>query len=398
MYYYLTSALKRRIILELQESFSRHPVYNKVAAFIQNKYSFPERPQFGIVVKGSTSNKVALSADNYQGTVENYVMLAYLDKPAYLLEWVREDSKCIDSHGQMPTAPGVYYIECTSAPETPGEEGEFYVDPLITMTDHPVLRIVSGVESEAQLDPLPVQGTLRIWENHRVELQEGTDFRVDYTTGKVNLLTRFYVDSVLTADYRYAAPTIGPVKWKWNTADWKTLPGVVLAFGKRGAVGDKMAVMVNADRVDTAQAYGGRFDATFDLDVIAQDPMQMEEIADFAMMTFWGEKRSLLSSEGIEVTDISMGGEAEESYDETADLFFYTASLSLQVQTDWEIHIPLPFTLSKATTATREAEEQTTFDRRSGDSSLIAVTPGGGLFIATAPILKGRNSFFEKIT
>jgi hypothetical protein len=36
MYYYLLSSLKRRLILELQDSFSRHPVYEKVVPFIQN--------------------------------------------------------------------------------------------------------------------------------------------------------------------------------------------------------------------------------------------------------------------------------------------------------------------------------------------------------------------------
>lgn len=399
MFFYLISSLKRRIILELQESFSRHPEYNKITGFIGNKYSFEERPQFGIVIKGSSANKVQLSAENFMGTVDSYVMLAYLDKPSHLLEWVREDTKCLEAHdGQMPTAPGVYYIHCTKAPTILGEEGEYYIDPLLTVTDEPLLRIVSGVESEAHLPHTPVEGTLRIWENHRILLVENTDYRVDYTTGKVSLLTRYYQNSVLTADYRYAGESIGPVPWKWNTSDWKTLPGVVLAFGKRGVAEDKMAVVVYSDRVATANAFGGRFDASFDLDVIATDPIQMEEIADHVTMVFWAEKRSLLSSEGIEVVDISMGGETEETYDETANLFFYNFSMGLQIQADWEIHIPLPFTISKAVAQTKSAEEETTYDRRGGKSSLTAVSAGGGLFISTSPILSGRNSFYEKIT
>jgi hypothetical protein len=253
------------------------------------------------------------------------------------------------------------------------------------------------VETEAILSNLPVSQTLRIWENRNLLLIEGRDYTVNYDTGKVKLLSMFYEGATLTADYRYVVPSIGPIQWSWNTADWTTIPGVVLAFGKRGKPGDKMAIVVYADRVDTAQAYGGRFDVSFDLDVIAQDPIQMEEIADTVTMTLWADKRSVLSSEGIELVDVSMGGEAEETYDETGDLYFYTASMSVQLQADWEVHIPLPFTISKVVAATRQAEASVTADRRGGASSLVAMSQGG-LFFATVPVIKGRNSDYERIT
>ena len=85
MYYYLISSLKRRLILELQDSFAQHPIYSKIVPWIQNKYTFDERPQFGIVVKGSSANKVALSGDNFMGTVESHVMLAYIGEARALL-------------------------------------------------------------------------------------------------------------------------------------------------------------------------------------------------------------------------------------------------------------------------------------------------------------------------
>ena len=398
MYYYLVSSLKRRVILELQDSFSRHPVYQKIVPFIENKYAFDERPQFGIVVKGSSANKVQLSSENFVGVVASHVMLAYLDQPSYLLEWAKEDLPCVRNNGdKMPLAPGVYYIECLTAPTNPGEVGTFVIDPLLTVTDDPILKVRSGIETEAQFQQLPVKGTIRLWEDRKFLLREGKDYEVDYTTGAITIKTRLQPDSVLTADYRYAVPSIGPVQWKWNTADWTTLPGVVMAFGKRGKPGDKMAIVVYDERVDAANAFGGRFEATFDLEVIAQDPIQMEEIADFAVMSLWGEKRAALSFEGIEVTDVSMGGEAEETYDETGDIYFYNASLSLQLQADWETHIPLPFTISKAVVATRQAEASVTTDRRGGTSSIVGL-PHAGLFFATVPVIVGRNNFYERIT
>lgn len=388
MYYYLISSLKRRLILELQDSFSRHPVYEKVVPFIQNKYAFDERPAFGIVVKGSSANNLKLSAQNLIGTVESHVMLSYLDTPSYLLEWVKEDSNTIkDNGGLIPIPAGVYYIECLDAPTNPNETGHFVIDPLLTVTDEPLLRVTSGVETHVRLQNVPVAGTLRIWINRKLPFYEGTDYTVDYSTKEVLIKSELMPGQLLTADYRYPVESIGPIEWKWNTADWKTLPGVILAFGKRGKKGDKVAVVVYEDRVDTATAYGGKFEVSFDIDVIAQDPMQMEEMADYTHMSLWHEKRSNLSFEGLEITEVSIGGEAEESYDEVADTFYYTASMSVQVQSDWEVHLPLPFTISKVSAATQ-----------SDGTSGIKVISNTDLFFSTVPIIVGRNSNYERIT
>lgn len=397
MYYYLISSLKRRLVLELQDSFSKHPVYEKAVPYIQNKYAFDERPQFGIVVKGASGNKVQLSAENFVGVVQSHAMLAFLDTPSYLLEWVREDLNTVKENGdQVPTQAGVYYIECLTAPTNQGESGTFVIDPLLTVTDEPLLKVISGVERSAHLQNEPVPGTLRLWENRRTPLLEGRDFTVDGQ--EIKILGRLLPGAIITADYRYAAPSIGPIEWKWNTSDWKTLPGVIMAFGKRGKPGDKQAVVVYEDRVDVANAYGGRFEATFDLDVIAQDPIQMEEMADYVVMSLWGEKRSALSFEGIEIIDLSMGGEAEEAYDENADLYYYNASLSIQLQADWEIHVPMPFTVSRAVAFTRSAEAAMNAERGGYGESSIKAYSQGGLFLATTPVIVGRNSSYERIT
>ena len=398
MYYYLTQALKRRLVLELQDSFSKHPVYSKIVPNIQNKYSFKERPQYGIVVKGASANKVALSADNVVGTVMSHVMLANVGEPTNPLEWVREDIRCINANGgRMPTPPGIYYLEVLKAPANSNEPGVFAMDPLVTVTDEPVLRFESGIEQEAQLQQLPVQGTLRLWENSRFLYQEGVHYEVDYSTGAIRLLTRATPGGVLTASYRYATPSIGPVEFFWNIANFSVLSGVVLAFGKRAQEGDKVAIVVYEDRVETATAHGGRFDASFDLDVITRDPNQMEEITDLTWMYLWAQKRESLSSEGIELTDVSLGGETEEVYDETADDFFYNHSVNVQIQADWEIHVPLPLTVSKVAATTPAADRAASpLDTKS--PSTIHGGVSSNLFYSTMPTIVGRNNNFERIT
>jgi len=229
-------------------------------------------------------------------------------------------------------------------------------------------------------------------------LKEGKDYTVDYNTGGLTLLGRYYPRTTLTADYRYAAPTIGPIPFYWNTVDFSTLPGIVLAFGKRARTNDKVAVVVYGERTDTARAFGGKNEVTFELDVISQDSTQMEEIADLALMYLWAVKKPLLESEGIELLDVSIGGEAEEAYDETADMPFYTASLTVQFRADWEIHVPLPLTISKSTAVSAATEDGTDEERRADANSSIQIIPASNLFYPTSPVLKGRNADFERIT
>jgi len=351
--------LKKRLIGELQDSFSRHPVYRKITNSIQNRFAFTERPQFGIVVKGASGNKVALSADNFVGHVRSHVMLAYVGQPVYPIEWVKEDANVVREQG-MPTLPGIYYIEILSAPTNATEPGYFVVDPLLTSSNEAVLILQSGIEREAQLQQKPVEGTLRLFLNSRVALIEATDYSVDYDTGAVTLLTRFAPNDRVTADYRYAGVSSGPYPFYWNQSDHTTLPGVILAFGSRSEAGQKIAVVVYSTLEETAQAYGGKFEVSMDLDVIARDNTQMEEIADLAFMILWAEKKALLEFEGIEVVDVSIGGEAEEPADETGDEYFYTSSLSVQLRADWEVHVPLPLTIYRVTETTSAGDRDTT--------------------------------------
>jgi hypothetical protein len=377
MYYYLGGALKRRLILELQDSFSRHPVYRKIAPFIQNRQAFEERPQFGIVVQGSSANKVQLDASNFIGTVQSHVMLAQVGPATFPLEWVREDLESIRAHGAFPTAPGVYYLEILTAPTNPGEEGAFVIDPLLTVTNEPVLRFQTGLETEGQLQNVPVDRTLRLYEDRSFLLTEGTHYQI-LPEGGLRFLQGFRSGAVVTADYRYPSPSLGPIPFKWNTSNTTTLPGVVMAFGKRSEAGQKVAVVVYRERVDTAQAFGGKHEVSFDLEVLARDTTQVEEISDLVTMYLWAEKRPVLGWEGIEILDVSMGGESEEPIDETGQEFQYSTSMSVQLQADWEIHIPLALTISNLEPQAHQV-----------------VSPG--LFYQTFPIVAGRNADFERI-
>jgi hypothetical protein len=119
----------------------------------------------------------------------------------------------------------------------------------------------------------------------------------------------------------------------------------VLAFGRRITPGDRLAVVVQRKRTISALEYGGRWDLTLDMDIIARDPLAQREILDQTAIFLWNMARPRLSTQGVEIASINMGGETEEAYDENADDWYYNGSLSLQLQTDWAIHVPLGITL-----------------------------------------------------
>lgn len=349
MYFRLTEALKRRFIQELRRFWSYHPKYPDLVGNIQGKFSFSEQPQYSIIVKNGGGSHVGLSADNYVGIVESYVYMALVgDYPGVFIEWVREDGLRIQENGgRFPSPPGVYYIELT-------EENEFYVDPLLDVYNEPV----------TMLDPLTAQlshsflaKSLRLYEMpNGFMLQEGANYTADSTTGTLTMTNPVTGGRYLMADYRYPEASRGPYKLTPMFADKNAIPGVVLAFGRRLKKGDRVAVVVQDRRKPASLEYGGRWELTMDFDVSARDVYSQQEIHDFSVMYLWGVARNRLSSEGIEIKDISLGGESEEPYDDTGDDYFYNASFSMTIETDWAINVPLttmirmvaPLTLSQA--------------------------------------------------
>jgi hypothetical protein len=377
MYYNLTGALKRRLVLEFKDAFSRHPVFEKATPYIQSKYAFQERPTFGMIVKGSGGNQMQLSADNYIGTIVSHVMLAYYGEPTHPLEWVREDLSAIRANDDIfPSVPGVYYIEVLNAPTNVTEPGQFVIDPLLTITQ----EYVSVSNRTAQLKNKPVKGTVRLYENAYYMLTQERDYTID-TEGKITFPPGFEPKEGVFASYRTAAPSSDPIDFYWNQPNMTAIPGAILAFGKRARLGDKVAVVVSQDRRDTALAYGGKFAMSFDIDIIASDPTQAEEMSDFACMSLL-LKKSNFESEGIELVEITPGGEVEEQRDETGDLYSYNVPLSVQLRADWEAHIPLALTISKVSTSLN------------GVSSTQMVHPN---LMGATPILVGRNNDFERI-
>ena len=142
--------------MELRRYWQHHPKYPDLPENIQGKYSFKERPQYGLVIKTSGGTRVDMSADNFRGVIVSYVYLTKVQRyPGTAIEWVREDSVAIQNNGgRFPSPPGVYYVELTG-------DNEFYVDPLIDVRNEVVSKVT---ETDWQLQGKFVPGTIRLFE------------------------------------------------------------------------------------------------------------------------------------------------------------------------------------------------------------------------------------------
>jgi len=94
-----------------------------------------------------------------------------------------------------------------------------------------------------------------------------------------------------------------------------------------------------------------------DLDLMARDVHAQGEITDRTLMYLQAELRDRLSFEGIEIDQVNGGGESEQQYDENGDDYFYEASISLTLYTDWSIRKPLGATLSRVIPGTLDQDQ-----------------------------------------
>lgn len=332
MFHHLTLAVRDRVIKELRDYWKDHPRYPDLAKNIQGKYSFDERPQFGMVVRTGGASNVVLSVDNFLGTLEGYVSLAsFPNKPFGSIEWVREDPYGVRE-------PGVYHITVSEGvgPDPTVTEYDFYLQKYLRVVEDPV---TFSTPTKIMLSGTPIEGSLRIIEYPSGRYLDATEYSLE---GAEITLTE-----VPSKAFRYKvlyteiSTQSGPYRVRPSTAYREIIPGVVLAIGRRLRAGDEMAVLVSETREEVAHEFGGRWDVSVEMDLIARDVHSQADISDQTAVWIWSSLRPRLANLGIELSDVSLGGESEEAYDDNGDDYFYTANISFSLQTDWFLHMPL---------------------------------------------------------
>ena len=253
------------------------------------------------------------------------------------VEWVTEDAIAIQENGgDFPSPPGAYYCEVTSLDPTTGK-GEFMVDPLIDSIDEKPVLSPSGVW---RISHPCIPQTLRVYGVPEGGDPVPLDFSASPDGTGFSLMEEDLGGMNVSVDYRYVVDSTGPWPFSVATATARPIPGVSLAFGYEASIGDRFVVLVSKTREDMYEEYGGRFDLSFDIDITTRDPTSRSRIADRTFTFLVGVFRPGVADMGLEVSNVSLGGDSEDVYNDTGDESFYKSSITLQIQTDWAMFVP----------------------------------------------------------
>lgn len=325
MFYRLTGQVSDFIIKFLRDYWAGHAEYSDLPPNIVGKYRFGTSPQRCIVVKVGGASSQRLSPDNFTGHLTAYCGLASAPgKPGRAVEWVREDDLAPRVDGAFPTLPGMYYCELT--PDGVVVTPYYAVDQEVPMPTGTGAYLLSYT---------PAPESLRVY--------NGQWAAGPYTLNGQELAVEG--DDVWVS-YRHEGSPTAPVKVLPQRAYNTILPGVVMAFGKDLTPGDGWYVMVAREREIMGEVYGGQWDLQMDLQILARDVNDQRYITDRTVMMLLAYARPVLSTWGVEMEEISIGGESEEIYDETGDDYSYGATISLSLKTEWSMVKPLPRRLS----------------------------------------------------
>jgi hypothetical protein len=182
----------------------------------------------------------------------------------------------------------------------------------------------------------------------------GGDYRADPENGEITLLTSFPSGTKVKSSYRHSVDSKGPYAIDEKQSHNEAIPGAVLAFGSRLQDRDKQAVVVHRDRKDVAYEYGGRWNVDVEMNIIARDDLTRGEMTDALSTWFFTRRKGKLSEEGIEITDISTGGEQAETYQDEEQNYYFLNSVTMSLKTDWLLHVPKPLVIERVRPTTRK--------------------------------------------
>jgi hypothetical protein len=330
MYHNLTLQVRSLIIEELKAHWADHPRYPEMSHNIQGKYSFEQRPLFGMVVKTSGMSNVPLNAQNYIGEVQGYCLVAQTggSNKTSSIEWVREHP--------LPSRQGEEGIYILDITETNPTARTFIVN-MVQYKKRKETSLVFTSPTTIELLGTPVENTIKI-----IEYPSRMSF-TDYTISGETITLNEPLPKGITLEINYVEyiTDFEPYEVRPDYTYSELIPGVLIHFGRNLNDGDQQAVIVYEERKPVYKEYGGRFDVSVDIDIIARDVHSQADISDHMMVWIWGVLRDKLTSWGLHMNEVSYGGESEEAYDENGDDYFYNSSVSFTLQTDWFIHVPI---------------------------------------------------------
>jgi len=221
MYHNLTLQVRNLIIEELKAHWADHPRYPELSHFIQGKYSFEQRPQFGMVVKTSGASNIQLSAQNYIGEIQGYCLSAQTvnSNKASSIEWVKEHP-----YPSRMADPGIYILNIV---ETAENSRLFNVN----MTQYKKRKETAPVflnPTTIELLGTPTTNSLKI-----IEYPSRMNF-TDYTRNGTTLTLGEPLPKGITLEINYTEyiDNFEPYEVQPDYTYGELIPGVLIHFGR----------------------------------------------------------------------------------------------------------------------------------------------------------------------
>jgi len=335
MLFAISNAFKKRAVLLFQDILRKHPIFSDVEVY--TRFPEVERPKYAVLIRNVNVGSQKLALDNFIATDRSYCTLANLKGvPGDSIEWVKDDVRNIDKM----SPPGFYVYRVTGHKEN-SNEFEYYIDPYLIVYEEKLnIQFIKNTDG-AILANVPINpNSLVIYsQSHEFDFKPEIDYTVDLISGEVLFKTDVKQYEPICAEYEFLGSVQGPFTTEYYRYDNKNLPGVITAWGDRIHVGDTQVVFVDKEQNSASHIFGGRWDISTSLQIIAQDSDQSERLADFIITSLWS-LQTRLTNEGIHVHDFNIS-ESEDSELELPEEWNFIAQIDFISEVDWEISTPL---------------------------------------------------------
>ena len=242
--------------------------------------------------------------------------------------------------------PGIYVVDFT-------EDNQIVVGPIYIELEEVLSESTTGLETTVSLAHTLIypetDDIVLKYPNSKIDNQmliRGVDYSIDNATGVITFLHAVPAGYKMLADYRWQPGySLGPFTFKDYQEIHEAIVGVVLCMGRRAKKGDRQVVITSEQREPQAMIYGGHWDMSLSLGVIAKDPSQMEEMTDQIVNYLWAVRKNVMEFEGITLNRVEPTGESEETFIETTGDLYYESAVDISVMTEWQRFVPHLFTI-----------------------------------------------------
>jgi len=250
---------------------------------------------------------------------------------------------------RLLSEPAIYVFDFT-------EDNEFLIAPIYVVTKELVIEGITGTETSAFLNNSNIDANSNylymIYDKPNsvpIDLIQDTDYTINLTTGELTFLTPLIKNMNLYADYRYQPLSYynGPYTFEPYQENHEVISGVIISIGHRAKKGDRQVVIVTQFQEDQARIYGGHYEISMELSVIAKDPIQLEEMTDHIINHLWGIRKGYLEHEGLTLNSVEPSGESEEIFVETTGDVYYTHSIAINIMSEWQMFVPYLYSIRR---------------------------------------------------